>query len=196
MPHPNNLGAPKEEQLMKMKNVPAAVERSVEAKPDNMEYAVPAVNRRGRLGLRALAAGGLVAAIAFSQVSPLQVIPLALGSSTDHNVELHLKGPTDVVAADLIFQPGGATGWHIHPGPVVVVIKSGDLTEIQSNGCVNVHHAGSAFFESPNEVHNVVNEGGVVTEVYATFLLPAGTQPLIPVANPGRTCRDGHDNGR
>ena len=54
----------------------------------------------------------------------------------DHNVILHMKGPTDVLQTDLIFQPGATTGWHIHPGPVVVVVKSGALTEIHSNGCM------------------------------------------------------------
>ena len=89
-----------------------------------------------------------------------------------------------MLQADLIFPPGSTTGWHIHPGPVVVVIKSGVLTEIQSNGCMVVHNAGTAFFESPDEVHNVVNQGSVVTEVFATFLSPTGAPPLIPVADP------------
>jgi quercetin dioxygenase-like cupin family protein len=171
MPHQILSGAAKEEKLMTTRNVPSPV------------------NRRGRLGLRALAAAALVAALAFSQV-PLQIIPLADGHSTDNNVILHMKGQTDVVQADLIFQPGGTTGWHIHPGPVVVVVKSGALTEIHSNGCMTVHSMGSAFFEQPDEVHNVVNQTGGVTEVYATFLSPLGTQPLIPATDPGRVCRN------
>jgi hypothetical protein len=71
---------------------------------------------------------------------------------------------------------------------VVVVIKSGALTETRSDGCVIVHPAGSVFFEKKDDVHNAYNQTGVVTEVYATFLFPAGTQPLIPTANPGRVC--------
>jgi quercetin dioxygenase-like cupin family protein len=169
MPHQKLSGAAKEEKLMTTKNIPA-------------------LSNRGRLGLRALAAAAMVAALAFSQVMPLQIIPLADGHSSDNNVILHMKGGTDVLQADLIFQPGGTTGWHIHPGPVVVVIKSGALTEIESNGCMTVHPAGSAFFEQPDDVHNVVNQTGGVTEVYATFLSPLGTQPLIPATDPGRVC--------
>jgi quercetin dioxygenase-like cupin family protein len=149
-------------------------------------------NRRVHPGWWALAVSVVVAAVAIGQVSPLQIIPLAEGSNPDHNVILHVKGPTDVLQTDLIFQPGGTTGWHTHPGPVVVVIKSGALTEIESDGCMVVHPAGSAFFEDPNVVHNVVNHTGVVTEVYATFLSPSGAQPLIPASDPGRTC---HKNG-
>ena len=73
---------------------------------------------------------------------------------------------------------------------MVVVIKSGELTEIHSNGCMTVHYASSAFFENPGEVHNVVNQTSGVTEVYATFLSPTGSQPLIPVADPGNVCRN------
>jgi quercetin dioxygenase-like cupin family protein len=169
---PNNFGAAKEDKLMTTKNLLAPV------------------NRCGRFGLRALAAAALVGALAFSQVVPLQIIPLADGHSTDNNVILHMKGQTDVLQADLIFQPGATTGWHIHPGPVVVLIKSGALTEIHSNGCTTVHPTGSAFFEQPDEVHNVVNQTGGVTEVYATFLSPVGAQPLIPATDPGNVCRN------
>ncbi len=148
----------------------------------------PTGTRRHRTILLRLGAVALIAVVAFSQVPPLQIIPLAQGFNSDNNVILHMKGATDVLQTDLIFQPGGTTGWHYHPGPVVVVIKTGALTEIESNGCMTVHPAGSAFFESPDVVHNVINQTGVVTEVLATFLSPTGTQPLIPASNPGNVC--------
>lgn len=74
-------------------------------------------------------------------------------------IELELRGPSDVLQSLLVFQPGGDTGWHTHPGPVVVVVKSGALTEYESNGCVVVHPAGSVFFEG--EVHRAVNQTGL-----------------------------------
>ena len=81
---------------MTTKNEPAAEERSVAVESNNLQFAVPpAVNQRGRLGLRALGAAALGAVLAFGQV-PLQIIPLAQGYSPDHNVILHVKGPTDV----------------------------------------------------------------------------------------------------
>jgi quercetin dioxygenase-like cupin family protein len=180
--------AAKEEIPMITKNDAAVPGQTVSVGQDRLQLAEPATrNRRGRLLCR-LGAGALLAAVAFSQVSPFQIIPLAQGLSPEHNVILHMKGATDVLQTDLIFQAGATTGWHIHPGPVVVVIKSGKLTEIHSNGCSTVHDAGSAFFESPGEVHNVINQTSGVTEVYATFLSPAGSQPLIPVGDPGNVC--------
>jgi quercetin dioxygenase-like cupin family protein len=137
---------------------------------------------------------GLVASFAVrAQPSGLQIIPLAQGLAGENNtVNLHVDGPSDVLQTELLFQPGGETGWHIHPGPVVVVVKSGALTETHSDGCVTVHPAGSVFFETKDEVHNAANQTSVVADVYATFLSPAGAQPLIPVANPGGVCRGNH----
>jgi quercetin dioxygenase-like cupin family protein len=124
-------------------------------------------------------------------VSPLQIIALAQGFSAQKTPNMHVNGASDVLQALLVFQPGADTGWHIHPGPVVVVVKSGAITETHANGCITVHPAGSVFFETAGEIHNATNQTGGVAEVHATFLSPTGSQPLIPVANPGRACSPG-----
>jgi quercetin dioxygenase-like cupin family protein len=146
-----------------------------------------------KLGVAASAAAlflGLMGlGIARGQMSALQIIPQAQGSSTEKHVNLHVNGPSDTLQALLVFQPGAETGWHIHPGPVVVVVKSGALTETHSNGCTTVHPTGSVFFESAGEVHNATNRTNGVAEVFATFMSPSGAQPLIPVPDPKRACR-------
>jgi quercetin dioxygenase-like cupin family protein len=144
----------------------------------------------GTAAIAALALGLLGSRIAHGDVSPLQIIALALGSNNDEVDNLHVKGPSDVLQTLLVFQPGAETGWHSHPGPVVVIVKSGALTETHSNGCVTVHPIGSAFFEAKGEIHNASNQTGGVTEVYATFMSPAGAQPLIPQSDPGGVCHN------
>ena len=119
------------------------------------------------------------------QTKGLQIVPLAQGYSSDRHVNLQARGPSDVLQSLLVFQPGGDTGWHVHPGPVVVVVKSGALTEYHCDGSVSVHPTGSVFFEDKDMVHKAVNQTGGVVEVYATFISPAGTPPLIPVPAPG-----------
>lgn len=128
-----------------------------------------------------------------AQPQLLQIVALAQGYNSEHEVEIHSKGPSDVLQSELVFQPGGDTGWHTHPGPVVVVVKSGALTEVQSNGCIVVHPAGSVFFETKGEVHRAFNQTGGVTDVYATFISPVGAQPLLPAADPGAVCRRGNN---
>jgi quercetin dioxygenase-like cupin family protein len=146
--------------------------------------------------MRTFVAVGALAALMMSagdqaggQVSPLQIIPLAQGSSTDRQVDLKVRGPNDALQTLLVFQPGADTGWHSHPGPVVVVVKTGTVTEQNADGCFVVHPAGTVFFEQKGEVHRAFNNGGTVSEAYATFLMPSGAQPLVPASDPGVACR-------
>ena len=101
--------------------------------------------------------------IVHGQVSPLQITGLAQGFSATKTPNMHVTGPTDVLEALLVFQPGAETGWHIHPGPVVVVVKSGALTETHRNGCLTVHSTGSVFFEKADEVHNATNRTNILS---------------------------------
>ncbi len=146
----------------------------------------------GAVSAAALAFGLIGSHAAHGQVTPLQIMALGQGSNDENTVQLHVKGPSDILQTLLVFQPGADTGWHMHPGPVVVIVKSGALTEIHSNGCVTVHPAGSAFFETKGEVHNAINQTSGVAEVYATFLSPSGAQPLIPQSDPGGVCLHGN----
>jgi len=34
----------------------------------------------------------------------------------------------DSVVQQITFAPGGQSGWHTHPGPVIVLVKSGTFT--------------------------------------------------------------------
>lgn len=182
------------------KNDFTAAEQSVPAKQNNIQSAQSGVLRKHsrRRNLWKVGATALVVAAGLNligsgaargQTTGLQINALAQGFSPENNLNLHVKGPSDVLQSLLVFQPGGDTGWHTHPGPVVVVVKTGALTEYHSNGCVTVHPAGSVFFETQDEVHRAVNETGGVAEVYATFISPAGSQPLIPATDPGAVCR-------
>jgi hypothetical protein len=47
---------------------------------------------------------------------------------SDGLIEVKTKPPLDVVDQTITIAPGGHTGWHSHPGPVLVVIESGTFT--------------------------------------------------------------------
>ena len=163
-------------------------EQSVSGEQNSRRFALP---RRKLWGAGALLIAGvtLIFGTVHGQVTGLQIVPLAQGYSPENNLNLHVQGPSDVLQSLLVFQPGGDTGWHTHPGPVVVVVKSGALTEFHSNGCMSVHPAGSVFFETKEEVHRAVNQTGGVAEAYVTFISPTGAPPLIPASDPGQVCR-------
>lgn len=100
----------------------------------------------------------------YAQTAPLQIIPQAQGASTEKSVNLQVNGPSDTLQALLMFQLGAETGWHIQPGLMVVVLKSGALIKAPGNGCTSLHSTDSVFFESAGEVHNATNRTNEVAK--------------------------------
>ena len=106
----------------------------------------------------------------------------------DYDIDLKAKDNTDVLVTNLVVAPGGHSGWHAHPGPVLVVVKTGTLTHYDANDptCTGKSYsAGTVFIEEGGEVHIARNEGAVEATMVATSLLPAGGAGRIDAAAPG-----------
>src|SRR5262245_64784048 len=41
---------------------------------------------------------------------------------------IHVRNAAETVMQQIIIAPGGHTGWHSHPGPVIVIIKTGQMS--------------------------------------------------------------------
>jgi len=125
----------------------------------------------------------------------------ARGSFVDP-VDLKLKvslGNEEVILAphvqqtvmqSIVIVPGGHTGWHSHPGPVVVLVKSGELTFYDSEdpACAGrTYTAGQAFIDrGQGHVHFASNTGAVDTELWVTYFdVPPGGAFRNDVADPG-----------
>ena len=82
----------------------------------------------------------------------------------------------DAVVQTIDFPPGASTGWHSHPGALVVVVKAGTVTRYEHDCMRSDYSAGQAFVER-GATHLVLvrNEGSAPAQVYVTYLVPAGT---------------------
>jgi quercetin dioxygenase-like cupin family protein len=83
----------------------------------------------------------------------------------------------DLAIVKLVIEPGGSTGWHHHPGVVLVSVGSGTVTEYDPQCHKSVHKAGKGFVESNSAVHLVRNEGNAKAVLYPTYLVPTATPP-------------------
>ncbi|MGH2787851.1 MAG: cupin domain-containing protein [Actinomycetota bacterium] len=110
--------------------------------------------------------------------------------ANDGPVELKLKAPTDVLVQTATFQPGSTSGWHGHPGFVILAVKSGTLTRYDEHCRAQGFTAGQAFVEEGRD-HAVLvrNEGLEAAVVYITYVVPQGDLPIrrIDMPNPGCT---------
>lgn len=84
---------------------------------------------------------------------------------------------------------GGTTGWHYHPGPVLAVINSGELTRVFTDLSVETVGAGRCFVESggAEHAHNGTNLGSEPVVMYAVFFLPSADSQLavdVPAPTP------------
>ena len=108
--------------------------------------------------------------------------------SADWQARIDTKGATDVYMVENKIAPGGTFGWHSHPGPSIVVVKSGELTLYSGDDptCTPTRiPAGSGFVDDGGDVHMVRNEGTVETVVYVTSLVPKGAARRIDEPSPG-----------
>jgi quercetin dioxygenase-like cupin family protein len=108
--------------------------------------------------------------------------------SSTWQARIRTKGVSDLHVLQNRIAPGGSFGWHSHPGPSLVIVKTGTLTLYKGDdpGCTpQVVEAGSGFVDAGGDVHLVRNEGDVETIVYVTSLVPQGALRRIDEPSPG-----------
>ncbi|MET7935543.1 cupin domain-containing protein [Streptomyces sp. NPDC005322] len=101
---------------------------------------------------------------------------LAKGTSAG-TLKVKAEGRTDVIVRTITVEPGGSTGWHYHPGPLIAVVKSGTLTRTLDDCSVEATRAGTSFIEpsGSHHVHIGRNLGTEPVELYVTYLVPEGS---------------------
>ena len=90
---------------------------------------------------------------------------------------IETQGLSDVYVLQNTIAPGGTFGWHSHPGPSLVIVKSGTATFYEANDPTcspTVVHAGSGFVDNGNDTHVVRNEGSDPLVTVVVSLVPSG----------------------
>ena len=137
-------------------------------------------------------AGGVISAPILARGDFIEDVGVKLKFVRDGRT--HVANAAD--AGEVMFQeitiaPGGTTGWHSHPGPVVVAVKAGTLTYVREvkGECVQTPFPAGTSFVDPGQghAHTALNLGTDNLVLYATYFeLPAGSGQRIdvPVAPP------------
>jgi quercetin dioxygenase-like cupin family protein len=102
---------------------------------------------------------------------------------------LKTQGISDAYVVDNKLAPGGTTGWHSHPGPSLILVVAGSVTNYLGDDptCTgHVYTAGQGFIDAGgSDVHTLRNEGSVPAETIAVQLLPQGADRKIDKPDPG-----------
>ena len=138
------------------------------------------------LGSAAATAAGATASSTTAAASEPIVTPIA-AALVPGPIDIDRNGRSNVVTARIDFKPGDTTGWHFHPGPVLVQVVSGAVTlrHAAHGRCLSkVVRAGHGFFEMPGAIHVADNRRQDPAVVYATFVLPPRAPPAVSTPTP------------
>jgi quercetin dioxygenase-like cupin family protein len=126
---------------------------------------------------------------------PLVDRELAVNMAFDPHtrVKLQTKGDIELAVQRVVAEPGETFGWHTHPGPTLVNVRSGTLTLYHDERCSEgtEYATGTSFSNLPHEVHLARNNGATNLVVFAVYFLPAKTPPVairIDQPSPGPGC--------
>jgi quercetin dioxygenase-like cupin family protein len=111
----------------------------------------------------------------------------SMAETEDWKVRLKAKGASDVYVTHLKIVPGGHGGWHSHPGPSIICVKSGTATFLDDCDdpiVPRVYPAGTGFVEDAGCVHLLGNAGDVDLEVIVVQIVPQGAPRRIDEADP------------
>jgi len=102
---------------------------------------------------------------------------------------LRTHGQSDFYVVDNKFAVGGTSGWHSHPGPSLIFVVAGQITNYlgEDPTCTpHVYTAGQAFTdEGGADVHLLRNEGTVQAETIAVQFVPKDVNRRIDKPDPG-----------
>lgn len=104
------------------------------------------------------------------------------------------KRNSDLYVLENTIPPGKTFGWHRHPGPSLVIVKSGTATFYLAADPTCTPHmvpAGSGFVDQGHDVHVVRNEGRVDLVTVVVSLVPAGFARRIDEPRPGNCLPNG-----
>ena len=157
----------------------------------------------------ALVATALVVVPAVATPPSPEVITTAIGMGRFADIDTNVKtdidpGPatefwrariktkrsSDLYVLQNTIPPGKTFGWHSHPGPSLVIVKSGTATfYLAADPTCRPHvvPAGSGFVDQGHDVHVVRNEGSVDLVTVVVSLVPADAVRRIDAPSP-RNC--------
>jgi hypothetical protein len=106
----------------------------------------------------------------------------------DWHVEVKAKPTLDLAVQRIVFEPGGQSGWHTHPGPVFIQVITGTMTFYESDdpNCTPiVRSAGQGYLDLGEHAHIARNESGAIAENLVTYFAPPGAPLRIDADAPG-----------
>ena len=112
------------------------------------------------------------------------------GHINSDRVKFQTKDRTDVRVQRLTFAAGAYSGWHHHPGVIIVAVASGAVT-LTDSSCGSKTYGpglpnGSVFIEGHDSAQQATS--AVASVVYVTYVAPSADPRVFRIEDPVRSC--------
>lgn len=107
------------------------------------------------------------------------------GHLNSDRIKFQTKDPTDTSVVRLDFGANSKSGWHHHPGMVLVQVATGTVNLYNSSCAFKTYGPGSVFVEG-DTVHQVTSDAGATA--YATAIVEEHDPPIFRVEDPVPFC--------
>jgi quercetin dioxygenase-like cupin family protein len=89
--------------------------------------------------------------------------------------EVETEGAANFIVQDVKFSPGGTTGWHTHPGVLLLSLAadSGPIDWYDARCAKTVYQAGDSWTEG-TKLHDVVNNSSIDAHFVVTYIVAKG----------------------
>ena len=121
-------------------------------------------------------------------VDPKDPVLMVKRITGDFHVEVKAKPALDVAMQSIVFPAGAQSTWHMHPGPVFIIVAEGTMTFYESDDptCTPVVKSkGEGFLDKGDHAHIARNESGAPAQTVVTYLVPQGAALRIDQPRPG-----------
>jgi hypothetical protein len=134
---------------------------------------------------------GVLSAPVFARASFVTPVDFKFKVKDGSQEVINVFNTRETVVQQIVFSPGGQTGWHSHPGPVIVLIKAGTMTFYDGDDPTCAAHtftAGQSFIDNfKDHVHIARNESAAENlELWAVYMdVPPGGAFRLDAPRPG-----------
>jgi quercetin dioxygenase-like cupin family protein len=104
-------------------------------------------------------------------------------AGAEWTVALEDNGQSEMYFQDLVIGPGGYTGWHSHPGLLLITMKEGSIDFYNKDCIKTTYTAGQSFSESADP-HAAVNTGSINARLLVAYVIKSGEPRRIERPQP------------
>lgn len=118
------------------------------------------------------------------------VLPYEAGpNQASHWISIQkTKGPSHLYVQNNVWQPGGTTGWHTHPGHSLIMVLAGTLTVYDGDdpSCTGVPYSAGQTLVDPGagHAHVIRNDGDVEARTVVVQLVAEGAPRRVDAEMP------------